>query len=347
MRRLHRVVATVAWLYPASLLGAIAAFRCVGERWWVTGVILYLPRILFAAPLPFVVASLVLVRLRSLLWTQFVAALLLVFPLMGCVLPWPASVARDAPVMRVLSYNVNSGANGFDIVIKEVDRFSPDIVVLEEVGESDALSSLLRTRYPTVNVVNQFLIATRYTILSTVDPDKLEAQGRLRSPRFVRQVLETPLGRIALYSVHPLSPREAFYELRGTGSRREFLLRGLIRDLFSRGSNAIFEANAGVRALQVRAFADDARKETEPVLIVGDTNLPGLSFVLHRDLSWLQDGFEKAGWGLGYTFPTARPWMRLDRVLASGQLRFVRFKVGNALGSDHLCVVADLQRRGP
>jgi endonuclease/exonuclease/phosphatase family metal-dependent hydrolase len=37
--------------------------------------------------------------------------------------------------------------------------------------------------------------------------------------------------------------------------------------------------------------------------------------------------------------------MRIDRILSSEQLRFVRFEVGASQASDHLCVVADLQRR--
>jgi endonuclease/exonuclease/phosphatase (EEP) superfamily protein YafD len=82
------------------------------------------------------------------------------------------------------------------------------------------------------------------------------------------------------------------------------------------------------------------------VVIAGDTNLPGLSHVLHRYLSRYQDGFAKAGWGFGYTFPTRPrgPWMRIDRIVASDELRFVRFRVGRSLASDHECVVADLQR---
>jgi vancomycin resistance protein VanJ len=326
----------------------MAALRFVGERWWVTGVTLYLPRILFAAPLPFVVLALLWLGPRRLLWTQLAAALVVVFPLMGLVVPWPTPRTAGAATVRVLSYNIDSAVNGFDELVREIDRYSPDIVTLQEIGSVESLGALLRARYPTVNVRNQFIIATRYPILSTLDPEKLENEGRLRSPRFVQQVLDTPLGRIALYNVHPVSPREAFYELRGKGSRRDFLLRGWLRDLLSSGSNLIFEGNAGLRALQVHTFADAARQETLPVLIAGDTNLPGLSFVLHRDLSRFRDGFDAAGAGFGYTFPGGRrPWMRIDRVLASESFRFVGFQVGTSFASDHRCVVADLQLKAP
>jgi vancomycin resistance protein VanJ len=345
MRLLRRLTAALAWLYPLSLLGAVAAMRFVGERWWVTGVTLYLPRIAFAAPMPLIVAVLLFLGERRLLWTQVGAGLIVLFPLMGLVLPWPARRAPGAPVIRVLSYNVDSGLNGFDRIVEEIDRFSPDVVVLQEIGASESVGALMRARYPVVDTRNQFLLATRYRLVSTTDPEKIEKGGRLRSPRFVQQVLETPLGRVALYNVHPISPREAFYELRGTEPRRNFLLRGWLRDLVSPGSNAIFEANAGLRALQVRSFAEQARKETLPVLVVGDTNLPEQSYVFRRELSGFADAFRVAGRGFGYTFGGRRPWMRIDRILASEALRFVGFEVGTSAASDHRCIVADVQLR--
>ena len=55
------------------------------------------------------------------------------------------------------------------------------------------------------------------------------------------------------------------------------------------------------------------------------------------------DGFRACGVGFGYTFPAKQPWMRIDRVFASSELRFTDFKVGCA-SSDHRCVIAELQR---
>jgi endonuclease/exonuclease/phosphatase (EEP) superfamily protein YafD len=336
----HRAVAAIAVLYPLLLLCLAAAFRFIGERWWVTGVGLYLPRALFAAPLPFILVALAGMRLHRLLWTQVVAVLLIAFPLMGLVLPWP-TLARSAPSVRVLSYNVNSGFGGARNVVDEIERYSPDIVLLQEVGPSEPIASMLREKYPTVDAVNQFILATRYPVLTVVDPNKIEYHGRSRSPRFVRQVLDTPLGHVVFYNVHPLSPREVFYALRGQGLRREILSGRL----FSSSNTTVFQANAGLRALQVQDFAVASRRETDPVVVAGDTNLPGLSYVFACNLSAYQDGFEKAGWGFGYTFPTTRsPWMRIDRILASEQLRFVRFVTGSSRSSDHVAVVADLQR---
>jgi endonuclease/exonuclease/phosphatase (EEP) superfamily protein YafD len=342
MKWAARTVTAVAFIYALFLLGVAVALRFVGERWWVTGVGLYLPRFILAVPLPLIAVAIGLARLHRLFWTQVFAALLLLFPLMGFVLPRPARRSADGPVLRVLSYNINAGLGGIERVVAEINEQSPDVVLLQEVASSEALIALLGERYPVVDATDQFFLASRYPASLGAAPAKLDYGGRQRSPRYVEQTLETPLGRIVVYNVHPISPRETFNALRGNGLRQEFLSGRLL----SSAGAAVFRANSGLRALQVERFAEAAKRETSPVIIAGDTNLPGLSYVFHRYLAAYQDGFTEAGSGFGYTYPTnRRPWMRIDRILASEQLRFVRFEVGSSPASDHLCIVADLVSR--
>jgi endonuclease/exonuclease/phosphatase (EEP) superfamily protein YafD len=343
---LRRTVRALAVAYPVSLLALVLMLRFAGEGFWVTTAALYLPRIGFAAPLPFIALGLYAARMRRLLSLQIASALLIVFPLMGFVLPWPVSADAKAPRVRVLSFNVNVGHGGADAVVAEIDRYSPDVVLLQEVGDGGAFASLLGSHYPTVHVSGQFILATRYDLTSTAEPPRLPYYGELRSPRFIEHVLETPLGPVSFYNVHPISPREALFALRGrSGLKREI---GSGRIL---GSSAapLIAYNAGLRTLQVERLWESASRETGPVVVAGDTNLPGLSRTLHRTLSGFQDGFRRASWGFGYTFPTNkwRPWMRLDRVFANGRLRFVGFQVSHSVVSDHRCVVADLQAAAP
>ena len=335
----------VALLYPAVLLAAVLVFRGIGEQWWVVTIALYLPRLAFAAPMPFVLLALWGFGLRRWLWTQLASLLLLLFPLMGLTLPRPRHLDQNAPALRILSYNINSSEGGADAIVNQIEKYSPDIVLLQEVGRAEDLERLLAPSYPAMSVAGQFLLASRYPILSTNDPDKVSYEGRLRSPRFRRHVIDTPLGRLVVYNVHPVSPRDDFTALRGHGLRHE-LLSGRF---FSGDSAPLIDANAGLRAAQVQAFASEGQAEPDPVVIAGDTNLPGLSKVFADSLSLYQDGFQKAGWGFGYTYPNDRrppPWMRIDRILATDQLRFVRFDVGDSRASDHRCVVAELQKVG-
>jgi endonuclease/exonuclease/phosphatase (EEP) superfamily protein YafD len=340
-RWLAQGIAALAILYPAALVAVWALLRFVGERWWLTGVALYLPMIGFGLPLPFLVALLRLVKRPELLWTQAVGAVILVFGLMGFVLPVPRLGAPSGPVVRVLSFNIDSARTGVDRIMAEIDRYAPDIAVLVEVGDARGIESSLKERYPNVVVGGQFALGTRYPVVSTREPDHLPYYGRLRSPRYLEHVLDTPLGRVALYVVHPLSPRDDLGAMRGRQGLTKEILSG--RVLHPPGAD-IVQINSGLRTAQVRAFAAEAGAETLPVIIAGDTNLPSLSNLLAANLSGYRDGFREAGWGFGYTFPAKRwAWMRIDRILASEHFRFLRFIVGDSHSSDHRSVVADLE----
>jgi vancomycin resistance protein VanJ len=341
-RGLGRVIIALAALYPLALVALIASMRLVGERWWVTSVALYLPRLLFLAPLPICLIALAVLRARRALWLFSITSIPLGLVLMGFVFPWPSRLDSGAPVVRVLSFNVDSCLGGVDGVMAEITKYSPDIVFLQEIGPGDHLANALTAAgYPTVRAATQFLVASRFPITASRDPEKLPYEGRLRSPRWVQQIIETPLGPIAFYNVHPISPREGFNALRGNGLKNEMLAgRG-----FSGESKELVKNNSGLRALQLADVAQAAGEETDPVVITGDTNSPGLSFVAAHNFSRYQDGFTHAGWGFGYTFPTPRGvWMRIDRMFASDELHFVRFEVGRSKVSDHHCIVADLQR---
>jgi endonuclease/exonuclease/phosphatase (EEP) superfamily protein YafD len=248
--------------------------------------------------------------------------------------------------MRVLSFNVNSGLDGVDHVVGEIDQFSPDVVLLQETGgheAREAFGRLLGARYPTVEISGQFIVAARYPLSSGSSPSVAASSDPERARAFQREVFDTPLGRVVFYDVHTVSPRAALYGLRG----REGLSREITSGRLLRGAGApLVESNSHLRFAQVQTFSEAAAQEGGPVVLAGDSNLPDLSPILRRYLSGYEDGFLRAGWGLGYTFPTDKlgPWMRIDRILANGHLRFVRFDVGKTQASDHRCVVADLQR---
>lgn len=336
---LSRAIAVAGFLYPVALGVILLLFCVVGERWWVTAVALYLPRFGWGLPLPILILALWWAKRPRLLWTQAVAFGILWFGLMGFVMPWPVAASHGA-TLRVLSYNANSGAAGPDALDAEIARFSPDFVALVEVLYTDDSSvvAMLRRRYPIVTGSTQFIVASRFPIVETTSPPKLDYYGALRSPRFVRYVVASPLGKVAVYVMHPISPRESFYKMRGEGLRREIASGRLFH-----GTHAPeVEDNCGLRRLQAEAVSQAAARETLPVVIVGDTNLPVRSQIYAQHLSKFVDGFVAASWGFGYTYPRKLPWMRLDRILSNDRLRFTNFEVGSSKASDHLCVVADL-----
>jgi vancomycin resistance protein VanJ len=337
---LLRALTMAAVAYPLSLLGVLLLLRVVGERWWVTTTLLYLPPAGFALPLVVLVPTLALARRRRLLALQLVSLWLLLFPLMGLTLSWPSGPAPGEPRLRLVSYNVNSLNGGIGPVIDEIKGFSPDIAFIQELPDSrfEQVAAELRPTLPHVEFKGEFLVASRFPIETQETPPKIPFFGQLRSPRYMKVVLETPLGKTTVFHVHTVSPRGGFYELRGKGLRREILSGRLLAGANAEG----VQSHATLRGLQIEAMSALAARTQGPVLIVGDTNLPLNSRIRQRFLADFQDGFQQAGNGFGATFPTRWPWMRIDLVLANQAFRFTHFEVGAGRASDHRCVVADL-----
>lgn len=333
----------LAFAYLAAIVLIAACLRFVGESWWVSGVLMYLPQIGWALPLPFVVALLLLTREWRLLWTQLAAFLVWLFVLMGFNVPWPHFSSGAAPKLRVMSFNVNSCYAGVPVVAGQIREHDPDLVIVQELfSNGQALADELAKSYPAVHREGQFLLASRYPILSATVPDRVAVGDAMRTTRSIRYLVKSPLGELVVYNMHPLSPRAALWSVRKGGLRRQ-LLHGHALDGEVEGTT---QDHARVRLMQAQATADLANAEKGTVLIAGDTNMPSFSPALHRIFGAYQDGFVEAGWGLGFTFPADRlRWMRLDRIMASKALKFVDFRVGCGKVSDHSCVVAELQHR--
>ncbi len=98
-----------------------------------------------------------------------------------------------------------------------------------------------------------------------------------------------------------------------------------------------------------KLFAEIAQTRTAR-LVAGDFNATDLTPEMRKLLSVMDDAFQTAGWGFGFTFPgPARtmgriaPFIRIDRVLYSPEFDVTSIgRMPHAYGSDHYPVVADL-----
>jgi vancomycin resistance protein VanJ len=325
--------------YPIALVIFILALRLVGERWWGTTIALYLPRLPFALPLVPLTAAIIWMGPRRLLWTQ-VAAIALLFELMGLHLAWPPTATAGAFHLRVVTCNMNAGALGLERILKPLRATNPDVIILQEVVPDGYPK--LRTLVPGyyVRESGQFWLASRFPVEDMIEPPLRLNGGVQRSMRFVRYRITTPAGPVVLYNVHPISPRDGLEGVRGDGLRHQ-ILRG---DLFNTRARTTVAQNTSLRLTQLQAIVESARESPDPVVIAGDTNLPGLSWAVGHWLGDYTDGFSAAGTGLGYSFPSPRhPWMRIDRIMADRHFRFDDFRVINSYISDHFAVMADLE----
>jgi vancomycin resistance protein VanJ len=265
---------------------------------------------------------------------------LLLFPLLGLTLNLPPAEVPEAARVRVTSYNIHFGYAEPAALVAELDAEKPDIVFAQEAhGDIAAkVASLLAVRLPHVDRQGEFLVASRFPILSAEQPAELDFGGDKRSPRFMKVRVSTPLGTICFFHVHTVSPRGGFQQLRGRGLSRE-----LLSSSFWLGKNAgSVNDHAALRELQILTVSSLAARESGPVVVLGDTNLPTLSPLRRRLLGTFRDGFRERGSGFGYTFPARTPWMRIDLILSNRKLDFSRFVVHEPGSSDHRAVTADL-----
>ena len=321
----------LAWGYLAGL-AIFIALLAIGERWWVSVVALYLPRFALLAPL-LALAPLATKRTHRRLFAATAAgAVVLVVAIAGPHVSLPAR-RGSGPSMRVFSYNVWYGRRGMDAIEREVDRASADVVVFQAL--SRPVAEHFGARFGDTmhtHATGEFFLASRFPIVET---------GPATSPAFLRYTLATPLGPIDLFAVHPLSPRPGLNELRHQSKRR------LLTEGPSAEAARELDGNTALREQEIAELDRATAAAENPVVIAGDTNLPELSAIYRRHLSRFRDGFADVGNGFGYTFPAnvAAPWMRIDRILSGGELRFTSFHVGGRGGSDHCPVWADLERR--
>jgi len=341
-----RAIRFLAVGYLVALVAAVAGLRLSGERWWLSTIVLYLPRIGFGLPLPFIVAALLWARSYRLLPTQLACAWIVLFPLMGLRLGGPQTPTPGAWRFRLFTANIGNGAGGIARVVMRARSADPDIIVLEEVEDAPSEVDRLRAGFAGYAFWSsgQFAVASRFPLEDAEVPPPVTLGDRFVPRNYARLRVLTPAGPIRLYAVHPISPHRAFDELDAGRPGGSFTDRMLTAHALDPRAPAIVEENTARRLSQVRALADDARQSAEPVLIAGDTNLPGLSWALGTLLGDYHDAFADAGRGFGYTYPAwHRRWLRIDRVLGGPGLRFLSAVSEPPRLYDHLPLTAEIE----
>ncbi len=332
------------WLLAGFAVCYVAGLRFLGESWWVTAVALYLPHWVLLGPIGAMAIAAVAFGPRRLLFLHAGAALIVLFPVMGVALGGAVDGTAGSPRLRVVSYNVGSGARSIPGIVAQIKYLEPDLVLLQE--SNPEVNAAVAAGFPGYQTLasTQFFYVSRGALSALYEPPKIALPGADgaavdRSPRFVRATVETALGPLDVYNIHPISPREALTSIHGDS----FL--GSLRT----GDHHIITENTLLRRLQAEAIVALAATSPRPVLLAGDTNLPQSSRILAGTLGRWRDGFDEVGRGLGYTFPVTRrgPWMRIDRIFADDKLRFLQFGTGESAASDHHCVWAELERSAP
>jgi vancomycin resistance protein VanJ len=319
-----RVVGVVSWLYAAVVLLALGLIRWVGDAWWGTTLLLFMPRWLFLFPLP-LLALAAAVRRGFRHWVvQGATALVVAGPLMGLSIP-VARLLELAPAgdrVRVATFNTGSGKVDLQRFDRWIEGEKVDVIGFQEVpATSGPEPGLLHGRGWHVNRVGT--IASRFPIVAELEPLSEESMSEERfSARLDRVKVRTPTGReFVVASVHMPTIRPG-------------LTRG---DVDGLRLHLDWWGHEMGRVLGLLAQTSDL-----PVVMVGDFNMPSDDARMAALRASFQFAFEEAGWGYGYTRPSHPAWVRIDHVLTGPEWYVAECWVGPDCASDHLPLLAEL-----
>jgi vancomycin resistance protein VanJ len=332
----HQGLVRLSLLNLAGLLLLWGLERFVGERYWLTALLVYVPQAPFVAP-ALLLALVALARhhgraLALNLAALAAAAVLLLhvaLPLSGLGGRLRTAAGSEIP-LRVLTFNVEHGEAGAPAIARAIRAAHPDLFCLQEaiqgVESPDPTPALSRAFAGWHSVRRgELFVAARFPIRA-VRPLRLGPDSGYRS------MLEVELrvgGRpVTLYVVHFSTAIHPETLMHHQGSLAGYLDR-----------------TAAVRLVQAQTVARYAASRRGAVLIAGDFNSPPGSRCLRRLGPRFTDCFARGGWGFGYTYPARLPLLRIDHIFASPEFAVRRSATLDTRASDHRALVADLVLR--
>lgn len=327
------------WLSVVNLVCVSVAavlLKVVSEDWWLSTAIMYLPRS------PYVAGSLLLLptaffsRSGRGITLNVAALVLTAWPVMGLTVPFPSeqSVVANGESVRIVSCNVHGYQPVFASLTHEVAGLHPDIVVFQEAFQRHPLLESEFRDWHSLHF-DEYFVASRYPI-AHIASFRSDSCGRFAAAAFE---VELPERRFRLINVHQTSPRHGLEALRAAGLLNRAGIHAVVKSARRREAEAV----------ALRAFVEEHRGGL-PLVLAGDFNMPSDSNVYRAVWGDLENAFDAAGFGFGYTFPctTERfwppgtPFMRIDHILASSDWQIDECRVGSGNGSDHRLITAVL-----
>jgi endonuclease/exonuclease/phosphatase family metal-dependent hydrolase len=101
------------------------------------------------------------------------------------------------------------------------------------------------------------------------------------------------------------------------------------------------------RSIQANVIKDQLRQSEHPVIFCGDFNDVPNSYTYFTVRGNLRDAFLEKGSGMGRSFTSISPTLRIDYILASKDFSVLQFERIKKKYSDHYMLVTDLTLRSP
>jgi len=283
-----------------------------------------------AAPyyfLPIVVGLFLLLFLRARRVLAFYVLLALIgFLWIGVrLIPRPAAPAEASASLKLITFNIFPDNRTDDAAVEWLLQQEADIILLQETSRRLDLSEL-SDEYDfqaLSNIENGSAIYSRIRFVESAEFD-------LAGFRQQRVVMNIGGEQVALYNIHLSMPFDAEAD---------------------EDSPLLARYDETRRNQQIDELLNLLEDEDLPVIVAGDFKLSEFSLKYDDIARHFTDGFRRAGWGLGFTWPggaseetnTGLPLLaRLDYVWYGEDIQARSAAVGPPLGSDHLPLLMTL-----
>lgn len=300
----------------------------VAERHWLTTLITYSPQHWIGVPSVVLIVWALARRAWLPAGLNLVAVGIFYFALLGPAIPlgMPRIFSDGHTVVRVMTWNIHHASGGVDGIMAVVRNAHPDLVCFQEANDgywrSDVLPELRRAfRGWHRSEFREVVTFSRYPIVTEQVHPLMPETGRV----VLETVVDVNDEWLTIYNVH-LNVAIAGRSLRRSGLR---------------GMPAYLRHTAEVRLDQIRDLDNVTSRAMSRSIIVGDFNTPPRGLCYRRLTRRHSDVFKQEGSGLGYTFPSHRPLMRIDYVFADDVGALGCF-VSDVRASDHRALIADL-----
>ena len=280
------------------------------SRWWVSAEILVSFRPIYLLFTLLLLPIAVLTRQTKTTIVLFLLSLFINLFIIAPYLGWKTPVKGT---VRLLLFNADRHRLpwvGISPIITLIETEDPDIIVLLEVGETQAneLKEMLIVTYPHNfahhDIVDDgTLILSKYAILS----EKVILLGAGRLTPIVNLNIEN-------HSVQLICPHP---------------------------TNALYDFKE--RNIQLEAIANYIAVSPTPLLLAGDLNVtPWSAWYSAIEKNGLKN--VRQGFGILASWQTPLPFVKLplDHVLASREFRVTSVKLIGGLKSDHLPIISDI-----
>lgn len=271
------------------------------------------------------------------------------FNFLSDTLQWNYPDTQSKVDLKIISSNVGvfsyKKANAESLLNKLI-KLNPDILCIQEfyvVPGFDAIQFIKRKStlqfhafYP-IDENYGLIIFSRFPILHSellqFPLENLGTNGCLYADISVNRK------RIRIYNTHLSSMR----------------IQKHLKDIYNAGGKAIIKEQDDVESLlskmrsswkkqvpMIEILRAHLEESPNPVILCGDMNSTPYGYILRKLSEGLQDSYRSKGRGLGFTFRSNFPLLRIDYIFVPENFRVLSHSVPRMLESDHFPVVAEI-----